>query len=111
MTFEELIRRNGLCGRVLSTHEKSGYAFRGTITRTWIEGILVHIMLANRSRKFEAERGPWKNLPGAVPTMFAKNIPVEVGEDGIVSFDLPLDGGRAYINPKRRKTKEAADGT
>lgn len=102
MTLDELVEKNGLCGRVMTTHQKDGFTFRGTITRVFREGILVHFTLAAFARQFTAERGPWKNLPNST-FLLGKNTAVERAEDGTVSFVLPNDGGHGYIYPKGRK--------
>lgn len=102
MTLDELVERNGLCGRMMVTHQTNGFAFRGTITQVSREGILVHFTLANFARQFTAERGPWKHLPNSNLTL-GKNTAVERADDGTVSFALPNGGGRGYIHPKGGK--------
>lgn len=99
MTLGELIDQNGLCGRVMITYQTDGFTFRGTITRVYREGILVHFTLANFARQFRAERGPWKNLPNSSFTL-GKSLAVEKTDDGTISFVLPKNGGRGYIHPK-----------
>lgn len=99
MTLEELLGQRGLCGRVLKIHDKTGYAWRGTVKRVWTEGITVHFLLANYARCFEAERGSWKNLPNST-FILGKNTPIEATDDGTVSFSLPNEGGEGYILPK-----------
>lgn len=101
MTLGELINKNGLCGRVVKTYQTDGFTFRGTITRVFQEGILVHFTLANFARQFTVERGPWKNLPNSTFTL-GKNLPLERAEDGTFSF-TPPQGGRGYIYPKGKK--------
>ncbi len=105
MTLEELLGRRGLCGRALKIHDTTGYAWRGTVKRVWTEGILVHFLLVNYARQFEAERGPWKNLPNQT-FMLGKNTPVETADDGTISFLLPNGGGRGYFPPKGKGEEE-----
>ncbi len=102
MTLEDLIRQNGLCGRILETYEKNGFAFRGTITRVWQEGILVHFALANFARSFATESGPWKNLPNSTLTV-GKNTLIKTADDGTISFTLQPSGSRGYIYTRGKK--------
>lgn len=102
MTLGELLAREDLVGRVLKTHETTGYAFGGKIVRVGREGILVHFSLSEFVRCFEKGWGPWKHLPDSRFTL-GKNAPLETAEDGTISFVIPRGGGRGYILPKGQK--------
>jgi len=103
MTLEELLGQRGICGRVLKTHETTGYAWRGTVRRVWTEGITVHILLVSAEMRYERERGSsWRHRPDFI-LLLDKNLPVKTVDDGTITFPLPNEGGDGYISPKGKK--------
>lgn len=107
MTIEELLGRERLAGRMITTVDPHGFMFRAEVKNAgrWDPG-QVCLFLGNVFRKYKNSELPWRKIDDC-QIVLSSGTPV--GEKGgVISFPLAA-GGQAEIYPKGKMLPAGED--